>query len=153
MSQLQITKPQTMVQGKKYYHLSIPNCGDWMNATILPNEDSQTAVYTNGNYDNHVFYEDGDSVNETLITALMMEIRTLAAHKACIEVLCHPKRSNVQQQLYWVYAENKSHVCTMSVKHGLATPVNMYAVNCFYSEDEAKAFYLELKALFAKYGV
>lgn len=148
-----ITLPSKMTRGKKYYHLSIPYGNDWVNASIVPLNDSSKAIYDgNQNYADHVFYEDGDCQNESLIIALAMEIRALAIHHACIDALCHIK-NNVSQQLYWVYTENISHVCKIGIRAESAKPINMYAGNCYYTRVEAEAFREELKTLFNKYGI
>ena len=72
----QITLPSQMTEGKKYFHLSIPNSSNWINASIVPSKKSTKAIYDGTqNYAGHVFYEEGDCPNESLIVALAMEIR------------------------------------------------------------------------------
>ena len=152
MSQLQISRPQA-IKGKKYHCMFIPAKNDWMHIAIKPSQQSIGEECKDpSKFEYRIYYEEGDSVNEALITALMMEIRALVTHKACIDTLCYTK-NNVRQKLHWVNVPQIHDIRKMDVKSEFSRPTDMYAGNCFYSADEAKAFYWELKALFAKYGI
>lgn len=153
---MKIKNVETFENGHKYRWVTARNYDNWANIKISKKSEKSNGTQEFANrFADHIVYDCDDKSTERAIESLIYEIRLLTLHHECINTLCHPNihEDNSSIKLWWVYAENCSHILNIGVKSDSAKPKDMYLGNCFDSRAEAEVFREELIAIFNKYGI
>ncbi len=153
---MKIRNVKTFEKDHEYRWATVSSKDNW--ADIKISRQSQkfdgTQDFTN-RFADHIVYDCEDKSTERVIESLIKEIRLLALHHDHINTQIHPNIhiDDTPYTLYWVYAEDCSHIRRIGMKAGRALPKNMYVGNCFYTQKDAEEFRSELIAIFNKYGI
>lgn len=138
-----------MVEGNKYYYLTVPQNAEWMEIDISKEPKQCDSI---DNWKDCVSVEEHDTMGLYALNQLIRDLKDSISTYYDLSPSKGWKPSGATEKAWWVSVSKASDVRSITIQKA-SNGVIPNKSNCFKTEDEAKLLRVVIRGVFAKYGI